>query len=200
MKKMIIVCVVFLSSAANALMLNVRKVSLNAKMKHTDISSVRSSETASSGSYEITILKNKYDKGEYILFAMTRTLVSEANGNKTTREYVWIPDSFKQITLDDEVGKYTFIYTTPSMKYEKEKWAYIGDYSKGAKLNGVCVGICDVSSKNKKIVKFFRDCSCKTFKKSDEVEKLSCAMELQMKLDELDYFIMDTCKLVKKEE
>ena len=198
MKKIIFNIIISFAFVSSAITLDARRVANVSDMKNnTGASSARSSENYNTVAYEISVAKGKYDKGKYVLFAMTIALMMESNGGtKTTRVYVWIPDSYKTIDIE-KFGKSRFLYTTPIAKFEKEKWEYIGDYSKGAKLNGVFIGICDVSLPKPKIVKFFKQCSANAPKSMDEVEKLSSNQKIQGMLDELGYFDTSMCDIVQ---
>ena len=93
-----------------------------------------------------------------------------------------------------------FTYTTPTMKFEKEKWEYIGDYSKGAKLNGVFIGVYDASTPNKKIVKMFKGCGGKVPIDGSSLEKISSDEKTQANLDAFRYFDMESCGLKEIEK
>lgn len=196
MKNIISILALFASMASCAITLDVRKAANHATTRNnTGYSSARSSASSNAASYDIFVEKGKYDKGKYKLFAMTLTLVMVSNGGSgSTRSYVWIPDSYKEIEID-AMGKSRYSYTTPTMKFEKEKWEYFGDYSKGAKLNGVFVGICDTSLAKPKIVKFFKQCSAPAPRNMDEVVKFSTNEKVKEILDELDYLDTSSCCL-----
>ena len=199
MKKLIVASVVAMSLChAGAITLNVGHPKNKTNMAHnTGVATLVSSELGKEQCYEILLHRTKSDKGEYVLFAMTCVLLSDSKGGmKTKRKLEWIPESFKKVELPtNQVGKVTYQYFTPYAKFEKEKWRYLGNWSSGAKVNGIFVGIADVSNGKKKIVRTFQGCTGAIPKSMDEVEQIASNKTLQRSLDDLGCINCENCRL-----
>lgn len=155
MKSCAVLCLsMAFTSCLNAITLNVGVAKNNASLQHNTGSATAVNSTSSDmREYEISIYRSKTDKGQYRLFAMTSVFMSEANGGmKAKKGTLWIPQSLKMLDLrTNDIGKTTYIYSTPVAKFEKEKWRYIGNFSRGCKINGALIGL--ISIDNDKIVK-----------------------------------------------
>ena len=202
MKQILIgVCSVALALTANALSLTGKRLANNAKFEN-DANiwvSARSSSTEASSTYEIIVNRSQSDKGDFKVYAMTYVFVTTADGGtKSDKMYAWIPSSVKELAIGEEVGKFILKYTTPTMKFDKEKWVYFGDFSKGAKLNGVLVCICDMSTPNKNIVRVFKTCTGKPPKNGLEIERIASDSKVNEMIERLDFFNMDSCSFEKE--
>lgn len=203
MKRILIgVCGVALVLTANALNLTGKRLANNANFKNDANywASARSSSTEAFSTYEIVVNRSQSDKGDFKVYALTYVFVTTAEGgSRSEKMYVWIPSSVKEVAIGEDVGKFVLKYTTPTMKFDKEKWTYIGDFSKGAKLNGVLICLCDMSTPNKNIVRVFKTCTGKIPKNGLEIERIASDSKMSEMIERLDYFNMDSCSLTKVE-
>ena len=194
MKKIICMGIATLvSMLANAITLNVSHPKNIGMLSHnTGAASMQSSTVRNCKDYDISIYRSKSDVGIYHLVCVTCALISESNGGmKTAKNSTWIPQSFQRIEIPtNTVGKMRFVYSTPSSKFKKEKWEYIGNYSKGAKINGAFIALVkeDNESHSLKIVRTFKDCTgIKLPKTCDELRKISEDKITQDVLEDLNY-------------
>ncbi len=175
---------------SNGITLNVGVAKNEASLQHnTGIASMVNSTSKDMRRYEISAHRTKSEKGEYRLFAMTSVFISEANGGmKTKKGTFWIPQSFKMITLStNDIGKTMYIYSTPTAKFEKEKWKYIGNYSRGCKINGILVGLISVD-KNKIVKIINKTTGTKVPKDIHELKMMSEDKKIAETLEDSGYF------------
>lgn len=194
MKKIIVFSLTAIfATLLNAITMNVGVAKNNASLQHnTGYATLVNSTSHDMREYEISIYRSKSDKGEYRIFAMTSAFLSEANGDmKAKKRTIWIPQSFRTIDLDtNRIGKITYVYSTPVAKFNKEKWEYIGNYSRGCKINGVLIGLALVMENDIKIIKTVnKSTGVKIPKNLSELKTIYENEKVADMLDDSGYFL-----------